>query len=345
MDRYRTYDGRRGSTRRRHSTVTRTNNDRSSRRAIKLFICVGLFVVAALMKLLFPSTLVALGDKLNTVVNYKAALTALGEGISGEKKFTTALGEAFTYAFTGESAEATNAEDEEIAPNSPASSETSNTSGSENVSAVTDTIVSDTNANEDTAAVFSEDEDANVTTDTAVAATDVDASVTDNSEGLLSNAIIAAFLQSQEEYSDYAIPAGVTYEMPRISVDYASPLDGTVSSSFGYRIHPTDKVVKFHYGTDIVAKKGTPITAFSDGKVIAAGESTTLGMYVIINQGDIETQYAHCGSLSVTSGQTIKKGAKIATIGDTGNATETCLHFELKINGQYVNPEYYVQWK
>ncbi len=57
------------------------------------------------MKLVFPSALAAFGEKLNTVVNYKAALTTLGEGLSGEKKFTAALGEALTYAFSPEASE------------------------------------------------------------------------------------------------------------------------------------------------------------------------------------------------------------------------------------------------
>lgn len=346
MDRYRSYDGRRGSTRRRHSTSARTHNDRSSHRAVKLFICAGLFIAAALMKLLFPSTLAAIGDQINTVVNYKAALTALGEGISGEKKFTTALGEAFTYAFTGSPGDASNTDNavqtsDEIESATGIQTSASTPAGdtapeNSDASLVNDKIVSDTSANEDAEAVFAEDKSPDTT---------ADAAVTENKEVSLSDAIVAAFIESQEEYSDYAIPAGVTYEMPRISIEHASPLEGVVSSSFGYRIHPTEKVVKFHFGTDIVAKKGTPITAFADGKVLAAGESATLGKYVIMSHGGIESQYAHCSSITVTSGQTVKKGDKIATVGDTGNATETCLHFELKVSGQYVNPEYYVQWK
>lgn len=336
MDRYRSYDGRRGSSRRRHSSSARTNNNKSSYRAVKLFICVGLFIVAAFMKVFFPSTLAAIGDKINTVVNYKAALTSIGEGISGEKKFTTALGEAFTYAFTGQLDDVLNTDDATalapaIVPESKAAAESSD------ASSVNDINASDTNAYEQAEAVFAEDKSGGETTG-------AEAAVTEDKENDLTDAIVAAFIESQEEYSDYAIPAGVTYEMPRISFEHASPLVGVVSSSFGYRIHPTEKVVKFHYGTDIVAKKGTPITAFADGNVLAAGESTTLGKYVILSHGGVESQYAHCASLTVTSGQTVKRGDKIATVGDTGNASETCLHFEIKVSGQYVNPEYYVQW-
>lgn len=293
------------------------------------------------MKLVFPSTLAVIGDKLNSVVNYKAALTSLGEGISGEKKFATALGEAFTYAFTGGlDAPEDNAEQTQAVDDTQTDQASTVTAASDSVAeGDNNAAVTDTNANEDAAAVFAEDESTGADADSASNA-DADASVKSNEE-TITNAIVAAFIQSQQEYSDYSIPAGVTYEMPRISVSHEKPLDGTVSSPFGYRLHPVDKVVKFHYGTDIAAKKGTPITAFSAGKVLAVGESTTLGKYAIIAQGDIETQYAHCGSLFVSSGQTVKMGDQVATVGDSGNATDSCLHFELKVNGVYVNPEYY----
>lgn len=333
MERYRPYTSKRSVSHRRRSASTYKNNDKSSHRAIKLFICAGLFVIAAITKLLFPSAMEVVGDKINSVVNYRAALTALGQGISGEKKFTTALGEAFTYAFTGESADAP----ANGAQNSAAGEQVPDTPAADNPADKSENMETVTNAAEDEAtAVFAENDPADVTDDTAAA---------DEKANTFSNAVIAAFMESQEEYSDYAIPAGVTYEMPRIGLDHTKPAEGEVSSPFGYRIHPIDKAVKFHYGTDIAAKKGTPITAFADGKVIAIGESTTYGKYVILHHGDVESQYAHCESISVTSGQTVKKGERIATMGDTGNATDTCLHFELKVSGQYVNPEYYVQWK
>jgi murein DD-endopeptidase MepM/ murein hydrolase activator NlpD len=110
-------------------------------------------------------------------------------------------------------------------------------------------------------------------------------------------------------------------------------------------VHPTDKTVKFHYGTDISAKTGTPIVAFADGKVITAGESGNLGKHVIINHAGVETEYAHCDKLFVTVGQAVRKGDKIASVGKTGNATESCLHFELRVSSIYVNPEFYIrQW-
>jgi murein DD-endopeptidase MepM/ murein hydrolase activator NlpD len=102
----------------------------------------------------------------------------------------------------------------------------------------------------------------------------------------------------------------------------------------------------FHYGTDVAVPKGTKIVAFAEGTVIAAGESETLGKYVIISHGSVESEYGHCSDVCVKSGQSVRMGERIATAGDTGNATESCLHFELKVSGQNVNPAYYIgEWQ
>ncbi len=126
---------------------------------------------------------------------------------------------------------------------------------------------------------------------------------------------------------------------------YTSPVKGVVSSPFGLQEFIDGKEVKFHFGTDIAADEGTEIVAFADGKVIAAGEKHLARQFVIIRHGSIESDYAHCSKLYVRSGQTVTIGDKIAAVGDTGNATKACLHFELKVNGVYVNPEYYIKWQ
>lgn len=332
MDRFSTYDGRRkGSHRRRYATGS-PRSDKAARRVIKLFICVAIFVVATLIKLIFPSALAAVGEKLNTVVNYKAALTTLGEGLSGEKKFTAALGEALTYAFSAEpSASPNNSGQTGDKSNEATITPTGDASGENNTA-------DKAAASGDTVQTFSE-------SDGSPEPAKNNAQNADNEKNAVSSAIVAAFQQSQEEYSDYAIPAGVTYDMPKIGIAYTKPVKGVVSSPFGYRMHPTEKKVKFHFGTDIAAGKGTEINAFADGKVIAAGESTTLGNYVIIRHGSIESEYGHCSKLYVRNGQAVTMGEKIAAVGNTGNATEACLHFELKVSGVYVNPEYYIKWQ
>ncbi len=153
---------------------------------------------------------------------------------------------------------------------------------------------------------------------------------------------VAAFLKSQAEYSDYPVPETVSYERPELPFDYASPVSGVTSSGFGYRMHPIKNEVKFHYGTDLAADSGTPVTAFADGTIVAQGESDSFGKYVMIDHaGGWSTLYAHCSELCMSCGS-VRKGDTIALVGSTGAATGPHLHFELECGGMYLNPEFYI---
>jgi murein DD-endopeptidase MepM/ murein hydrolase activator NlpD len=154
---------------------------------------------------------------------------------------------------------------------------------------------------------------------------------------------VAAFLESQKEYSEYEVPENVSYSMLPLPFEYTSPVRGYTSSGFGYRLHPIIGTVKFHYGTDFAANAGDDILAFADGTVIAAGESDTYGLYIIIGHADgYQTLYAHCSKVLVTFGESVKKGQKIAYVGQTGETTGPHLHFELMKDGIYLNPEFYL---
>ncbi len=149
------------------------------------------------------------------------------------------------------------------------------------------------------------------------------------------------YIHSGEE----APPDGASYAMVNMNLDYCMPVNGSVTSSFGYREHPADGTIKFHYGTDFGAEEGTEIRAFSDGEVYAIGESSTLGLYVMIDHADgVRTIYGHLSEVMVSGGDMIEKGQKIGEVGSTGNATGSCLHFEIKANGVNVDPEYYLTW-
>lgn len=154
---------------------------------------------------------------------------------------------------------------------------------------------------------------------------------------------VEAFLKSQEQYSKYAVPANVSYEMPELPFEYKSPISGCTSSGFGYRLHPICNVIKYHYGTDLAANYGTEIHAFADGTVRETGiDSGGYGKYIIIDHaGGYSTLYAHCSQICVSSGE-VKKGDVIALVGQSGAATGPHLHFELKCDKTYLNPEYYV---
>ena len=351
MENNRPYHGRKSSAHRRRTYSSSSQQSGTSHRAVRLYVCIGLFIAAVLLKFIFPATFAGIGEKINTVVNYKAALATLGEGISGEKKFTSALGEAFTYAFTGQDPD-TVGDGNETGQNATdndgkAKAGDGDTSSGKTEEAVAAMAEEDGAATTDGEAAATDGEAA--ATDGEAATTDGEAVATDGEAAAtpgktFADAVIAAFMDNQGAYSDYAIPAGVTYGMPKIMIDYTTPLSGVVSSPFGYRVHPTAGVVRFHYGTDIAAESGTKITAFADAKIITAAESETLGNYVILNHGNVETLYAHCSHVFASTGQAIEMGQEIATVGMTGDATNPHLHFEMKINGIYVNPEYYLQW-
>lgn len=98
-----------------------------------------------------------------------------------------------------------------------------------------------------------------------------------------------------------------------------------------------------HAGIDLRNPKGTPFAAAADGVVIYASYSGSYGNIIKIDHGGgLQTYYAHCDSMYVSVGETVKKGQTIGTVGSTGNATGNVLHFEVRINGVAQNPVNYL---
>lgn len=154
---------------------------------------------------------------------------------------------------------------------------------------------------------------------------------------------VETFKSSQSVFMELGLPGNVTYEMPEIKIPLTTPVSGTVTSGFGYREHPSDGEVRFHYGLDIAAGSGTDAVSIADGTVAAVGDSTSYGLYVIIRHADgVESLYAHLSEVCVNNGDEVKAGEKLGTVGQTGNATAPCLHLELLVDGDYVNPGYYL---
>lgn len=127
----------------------------------------------------------------------------------------------------------------------------------------------------------------------------------------------------------------------KLSVKPVVPVKGNITSTFGERINPLTKNESFHTGIDIAAAKDTPIAAAYGGTVEKTGVSSVYGNYVLLNNGGgIETFYGHCDSVTVEQGEKVDAGATIAKVGSTGQSTGYHLHFEVRIGGVYVNPQY-----
>ena len=116
------------------------------------------------------------------------------------------------------------------------------------------------------------------------------------------------------------------------------PLTGVITSGFGTRT-PTDIVSANHYGIDIAGNIGDSIIAAVDGTVTLASSQGDYGNHLKIENGEIATLYAHCNKLYVEEGATVKQGDKIAEVGETGRATGPHLHFEIRRQDRFVNPE------
>ena len=130
---------------------------------------------------------------------------------------------------------------------------------------------------------------------------------------------------------------------PTGTLQWPLPVAGTITSQFGHRVDPITGEVSSHTGTDIACAEGTPILAAADGIVTVANGldswGGSYGYYIQIDHGGgLETLYAHCSSICVTTGQQVQAGQVIGYVGHTGRATGSHLHFEVRANGNRVNP-------
>lgn len=123
------------------------------------------------------------------------------------------------------------------------------------------------------------------------------------------------------------------------AISFIKPLEGTISSMFGLRNPTTASVPKNHTGTDIAAVRGTKIASATEGTVIYAGNKGDFGKHIKIQVSDVIVLYAHCNKLYVKEGDVIKQGQEIAEVGSTGNTTGPHLHFEVRYQERYVDPQ------
>ncbi len=124
---------------------------------------------------------------------------------------------------------------------------------------------------------------------------------------------------------------------------FLKPIAGSITSPFGWRIHPIFKSKTYHSGIDIGGPNGGAIKASNSGKVIYSGWYGGYGKVVIIDHGVVNgkpttTLYAHMSSIAVSNGQKVTKGQTIGREGSTGYSTGPHCHFEVRINGKPNDP-------
>ena len=135
-----------------------------------------------------------------------------------------------------------------------------------------------------------------------------------------------------------------------ISADYIGgamtwPIPGytTITSEYGMRVHPITGAYKLHTGTDIGAPMGADFVSAAKGVVVKATYNAAYGNMVIIDHGGgVQTLYAHGSEILVQVGQEVEAGTPVLKVGTTGYSTGPHAHFEIRINGQTVNPLEYL---
>ncbi len=123
------------------------------------------------------------------------------------------------------------------------------------------------------------------------------------------------------------------------TASFIKPIEGTISSIYGFRETATGSVPKNHTGTDIAAQTGTKIKSATDGEVVLVSEQGDYGKHIKIQIGEVSIIYAHCNAMYVNQGDKVTQGQEIAEVGSTGNSTGPHLHFEIRIEERTVDPQ------
>ena len=306
---------------------------KEQRRLVQLCVCAALFALVFFGRGAFPEKLndarAELLTVLHTDTDFRAAFASLGQSISSGEPVVETLGSLWVDVFKGETRTPLPDYGTSELPTYEAERTflTSNPGGSEVLAHRSFLAVS---AKEE---VIEEPEEP-----TATPAPEVVTDASATTEATLPT-------QPQPVYTGPALPDGATMDDVKLGVGQTiSPVMAVLSSDYGWREHPIAGGEKFHSGVDLAADYGSAIGAFADGTVDYIGESPAYGQYLQIKHADgVTSFYAHCSKLCVQPGQQVKTGDKVAEVGNTGNVTGTHLHFELKKDGEFLNPLYYIE--
>lgn len=156
---------------------------------------------------------------------------------------------------------------------------------------------------------------------------------------------MSADLDFRDEYQGKIEAKLLQNSVLREMLPNSSPVEAAYSSSsYGWRIDPMSGHRAFHEGLDFPASVGMPVYAAADGIVTTAVHTPDYGNLLKIEHGSgLETRYAHNSKLLVKAGERVTKGQKIALIGSTGRSTGPHLHYEIRLNGNPLDPREYLK--
>lgn len=306
-------------------------------RLLQLMVCLTLFLVIFLGKGIFPQKLEQLrGDifaLITTDFDFRGALSDLGESLSESDTVLSDLGDFCIEVFGGRTQEENKAEPTAFIPPQPTgvlASELQFLSRNTGIAVRTAHYV-------DYARFGLEPLDRTVPEEMQPAET-----VETPEEPPVIPAAGTVILVS--DYDGPELPDNYTMDQLSLGeLETMTPVEGHLTSGYGYRDHPMSGKNAFHSGVDIGGQEGGPIAAFAAGTVEYTGENDSYGLYLQVDHGNgVKSFYAHCSRIVVTKGQTVALGEKLAEIGSTGVSTGPHLHLEIKYNKLHLNPAYYV---
>lgn len=319
--RHTAHQGRRGRHRRSVELAPR-----EKRRLLQLCVCIALFLTVFLGRGIFPERMDAIRQDLlgilHTDTDFAAAFASLGHAIDNGEPVADTLGELWVDVFAGGRVTTVFASPLDHAP-------------------ICHQEIAFALSKPDSAAVM--DRRFGVVTAALPAAAPQEGETDDATTTFVGTTVLPP--EPQPVYTGPPLPENATMDMLPLGLDKTtSPVMAVVSSDYGWREHPIEGGEKFHAGADLAAPYGDPIGAFADGVVDYIGESPAYGQYLQIrHDGGVTSFYAHCSKLCVQQGQRVVMGEKVAEVGDTGEATGAHLHFELKLNGELLDPLYYIE--
>lgn len=202
-----------------------------------------------------------------------------------------------------------------------------------------------------------EKEESNTLIEETLSATDSAVEETDNIEEVIENGVsnedvvIEENIQTEEKVEKTQVEESSALSQMEIDAEYIKanyslikPLEGEITSRYGIRNPTVPTVPKYHTGIDIARVTGTVIISAMEGTVELVSSEGDYGNHVKITNGEVSTLYAHCSKIYVKEGETISQGQEIAEVGATGNVTGPHLHFEIRRNNQYVDPDLVLQF-